>query len=69
MLHMEGGLLAVQAKASDQPPNAGGFESPSQQKGFLGFNFYQTLRNCHALLRSCAIYTLCTLLSLGLKYP
>ena len=37
MLCMKGGLLAVQAKASDQPPNAGGFECPSQQKGFLGF--------------------------------
>ena len=29
MLYMEEGLLAVQARASDQPPNAGGLESPS----------------------------------------
>ena len=33
------------------------------------FNFYQTLRVCHALVQSCAIYRLCTVLSLGLNYP
>ena len=33
------------------------------------FNFYQTLRVCHALVRSCAIYRLCTVLSMGLNYP
>ena len=43
MLCMKGGLLAVQAKASDQPPNAGGFECPSQQKGFLGFSIFTKL--------------------------
>ena len=39
-------------------------------EGFIIFSiFNQTLRVCHALVRSFAIYRLCTVLSLGLNYP
>ena len=61
MLYMEGGLLTVQAKASDQPPNAGGFESPSQQKNFLGFQFLPNFKELpRPFAKLCNIQTLHT---------
>ena len=44
------------------------FNSPLRVLLFFSI-FNQTLRVCHALVRSCAIYRLFTVLSLGLNYP